>query len=190
MRTILPRNAVTVPDNAKRVFRGIIYDTYHWEQELFDGTSTTFEMLKRPDTVKVIAVDKDKIVLLEQHQPNQNPFFDIPGGTHDHEEETELQGVQRELLEETGLEFSNWKLLNVVQPHRKIEQFVYTFLATNLKSKREQQLDGGEKISVRFVTFDEAKELLSSEKGRYLPTEIGDSSSLEELLSIPGFDTK
>lgn len=185
---MLPKNAVLVPRNAIRVFKGIIYDTYHWEQELFDGSFTTFEMLKRPDTIKVIAIHNDKIAILKQGQPNQNDFYDIPGGIHDHEDEDELEAVKRELLEETGLSFSDWKLINVVQPHRKIEQFVYTFLATNLNSKTKQKLDSGEKITVKFMSFEDAKNILSSPEGRFLPSEIGNSDSLENLLALPEFD--
>ena len=187
MRTLLPANAVLVPDEAKVVFKGVIYDTYHWEEKLFDGTTAIFEMLKRPDTVKVLAIVEDKLVVLEQSQPGiAKPFFDIPGGMHDHDDEDELQAVQRELLEEAGLRFRNWKLLNVVQPNKKIEQFVYMFLATDLVSEETQRLDGGEKIQVHFMTYDEAKEVLSSERGRYLPDELRMTRGLHELLQLAG----
>lgn len=33
MRTVIPRNAKLVPPEAKRVFKGIIYDVYHWQQK-------------------------------------------------------------------------------------------------------------------------------------------------------------
>ena len=188
MRSKIPKRAVLVPVSAVQVFKGIIYDTYHWQQELYDGTTTTFEMLKRPDTVKVIAVKDDKIVILEQEQPNQGVFYDIPGGVHDHGEEDELQAVQRELLEETGLSFRTWRLLNVVQPHNKIEQFVYMFLATDFIEQHEQRLDAGEKITVEFMSFKDAKKALSSSKGRFLPKEIEKTNSLNDLLNLPEFD--
>jgi len=187
MRRTLPKRAVLVPSKAKRVFKGIIYDTYHWEQKLYDGTTTTFERLKRPDTVKVIAVDNGKLIILEQEQPNQGIFYDIPGGIHDHEEEDELTAAKRELREETGMEFKTWKLLNVVQPHNKIEQFVYTFLAFDLIGTTQQMLDAGEKINVRLLDFDEAKELLSSSKGRFLPKEIEKANHLGDLLLLPEY---
>lgn len=187
MRSKLPKRAVLVPENATRVFKGIIYDVYHWEQTLFDGTTTTFEMLKRPDTVKVIAVKDNKIVVLEQKQPNQGLFYDIPGGIHDRDEEDELEAVKRELLEETGLTFQTWKLLNIVQPHNKIEQFVYMFLATDFITQQSQQLDAGEKISIDFMSFEDAKERLSSSKGRFLPKEIERANSLNDLLGLPEY---
>ncbi|MFZ2149837.1 MAG: hypothetical protein WAV15_01615 [Minisyncoccia bacterium] len=31
-----------IPPDAKRVFRGVVFDVYHWEQELYDGARTIF----------------------------------------------------------------------------------------------------------------------------------------------------
>lgn len=33
-----------IPSTAKRVFKGIIFDVYRWEQEMFDETTSTFEI--------------------------------------------------------------------------------------------------------------------------------------------------
>jgi len=187
MRKTLPKRAVLIPSNAERVFSGIIYDTYHWEQELYDGTKATFEMLKRPDTVKVIAIDENKIIVLEQEQPNHGLFYDIPGGTHSYDKEDELAAAKRELLEETGMTFKEWTLVNVVQPHNKIEQFVYIFRATDLVSEVEQNLDPGEKINVKRLSLDDAKKFLEPPKGRYLPKEIEKAKSIYELLHLPEY---
>ena len=65
-----PKSKQPIPDNAKKVFGGVLFDVYQWEQELFDGTKTIFEKLKRPDTVVVFPVlDDGKILLTEQEQP-------------------------------------------------------------------------------------------------------------------------
>lgn len=184
---MLPKRAILVPENAERVFEGIIYDTYQWKQQQYDGSTKTFEMLKRPDTVKTIAVNENKIIVLEQEQPNQGLFYDIPGGIHDHEEEDELTAAKRELFEETGLQFSNWKLVNIYQPHKKIEQFIYIFIASDLKSQDEQTLDSGEKINVMTLEFNDAKLLLGSSMSRFLPREIETSNSIDELLALPEY---
>lgn len=58
------------------MFKGVIFDVYQWEQEMFDGTTQTFEKLKRPDTIMVIPVTEDgKIILTEQEQPGKKPFI-------------------------------------------------------------------------------------------------------------------
>lgn len=185
MRTVIPDNAKLLPENAKCVFKGEIFDVYQWPQQMFDGTTETFEMLKRADTIKVIAIKDDKIVVLHEQQPDSPSFIDIPGGRHDHDDETELQAAQRELLEETGMKFKTWKLLSVTQPHTKIDWFVYIFLATDFESQTEQKLDAGEKIEVQLYDFEKLITLLKNPKNRYLPKEVlkkaGDINGLENF---------
>jgi ADP-ribose pyrophosphatase len=188
MRTIVPKNAKLVPENAKQVFKGMIFDVYHWEQEMFDGSTHTFEMLKRPDTVKVIAIKDDKVVVLLQSQPDHKNFYDLPGGRHDVESETELEAAKREMQEETGMTFTTWKLLEAYQPMTKIEQFVYIFLATDFESQEEQHLDNGEQIEVELRGLDDVKQLAKDPAARYLPREILDKvSSIDELLTLPEY---
>lgn len=187
MREYLPKNAATIPKDARRVFRGIIYDVYQWEQILFDGSLTTFEMLKRADTVKILAIKNDRLVILEQEQPNHRTFYDIPGGMHEYENESELEAAQRELQEETGLQFKNWKLLSVVQPNPKIEQFVYTFLATDPAESVAKNSDAGEKIRVHFTSLAEAKDILASAKARFFPGDLKNIDSIEQLNSLPPY---
>ena len=188
-RTVFPPHALCIPAQAECVFNGVIYDVYHWQQTMFDGSTATFEMLKRPDTIKVIAIRDGKIVILEQQQPDTKLFYDVPGGRHDHPGETEVQAAQRELKEETGLEFAEWRLLSVTQPHGKVEQFIYIYLASEFVSETEQQLDAGEKISVHYLTLAEVKQLFDAPNARYLPKEIlSKVDSVEELRALPEAD--
>lgn len=181
MRTIIPENAKLIPENAEKVFEGEIFEVYQWQQKMFDGSFETFEMLKRPDTIKVIAVKDAKIIICEEQQPNTDVFFDVPSGRHDVENESELDAAKRELLEETGMTFKNWRLIEIEQPHTKIDWFVYTFLATDFIEQTDQKLDAGEKITVHLKSFDEAIELANHPKNRYIPVEI-----LEKAGSIGG----
>ncbi|HEX5797163.1 MAG TPA: NUDIX domain-containing protein [Candidatus Saccharimonadales bacterium] len=191
MRKIIPSNARLVPKEAKRVFKGEIFDVYQWRQQMFDGSFETFEMLKRPDTIKVIAVKDYKIVVLNQKQPDSEQFFfDLPGGRHDYDNESELDAAKRETREETGMSFKDWRLVNVSQPHGKIDWFVYIFLATGFESQQAQQLDAGEKIKVELKSFEELKELVSYEHARFLPAEIINScETLEDVLSLAEYKT-
>ena len=95
-----PKSKQPIPDNAKKVFGGVLFDVYQWEQELFDGTKTLFEKLKRPDTVVVFPVlDDGKIILTEQEQPGKEPFIGATGGRVDEGEDI-LEAGKRELPEE------------------------------------------------------------------------------------------
>lgn len=187
-RRVIPKNAHLVPVNAKRVFKGVIFDVYQWQQKLFDGTMTTFEMLKRPDTVKIIAIKDGKIVIVYEEQPHYGKAYELPGGRHDVPDEDELDCAKRELLEETGMKFSKWKLLDVNQPASKIEMFVYYFLATDFEEETQHHLDAGEKIEVELVDFDECLKFSRTKAGKYLPTDILEKAgSLEGLIELPEF---
>lgn len=154
-----PKSKQPIPDNAKKVFGGVLFDVYQWEQELFDGTKTLFEKLKRPDTVVVFPVlDDGKIILTEQEQPGKEPFIGATGGRVDEGEDI-LEAVKRELLEESGYEASEFVLWDAQHPTSKIDWVVYTFIAKGLKKVSDMNLDAGEKIALKLVSLDEFIEI-------------------------------
>lgn len=61
---------MAIPDHAQLVFTGKTFDVYQWEQEMFDGSTKTFEKLRRNHSIDIVAVDQDKkIYILEEEQP-------------------------------------------------------------------------------------------------------------------------
>ncbi|MFA6077098.1 MAG: NUDIX hydrolase [Candidatus Paceibacterota bacterium] len=149
-----PKSKQPIPENAKKVFKGVIFDVYQWEQEMFDGTKETFEKLKRPDTVVVFPVLPDgKIILTEQEQPGKAPFVGATGGRVDEGEDI-LSAAKRELLEESGYEAEEFILWDSQHPISKIDWVVYTFIAKGLKKVSDLHLDAGEKIKLLPVTLD------------------------------------
>src|SRR3990167_6673441 len=98
-----------IPPQAKKVFSGVIYDVYQWEQAMFDGSPAIFEMLRRPNTVCVIPMVGDQILLAFEEQPNKGPHWTLFGGRQE-QDETPIQAAQRELLEESGYVSDNWEL--------------------------------------------------------------------------------
>lgn len=186
MRNFTPTSIKLIPKDATKVFGGIIFDVYQWQQKMFDGSTQVFERLKRPDTVQVIAIKEGKIVVLEQEQPDTGLFYSFPGGRHDEDGEDELQASKRELLEETGMKFSNWKLISAVQPLVKIDWIVYTFIATDFIDQTSQSLDSGEKITVTLKTLDEIKELSKDPKTRNLEKDLFERvRSIQEFMNLP-----
>ncbi|MEK7571963.1 MAG: NUDIX domain-containing protein [Patescibacteria group bacterium] len=152
-----------VPEEAKKVFAGKIFDVYHWEQEMFDGSHETFEMLKRPNTIEIIAAQGDKILLSKQSQPNHHNYYSLFGGRGEPDEAPETT-AKRELLEESGLQSNDWELLKVFEPYHKIDWQIFLYVARNCKKVAEQQLDAGEKIETIEMSFEEFVELVISEK--------------------------
>lgn len=156
-----PPSAQPLPDHAECVFEGEIFDVYQWEQEMFDGSTATFEKLRRADTVIVFPVlDNGNILLTKQEQPGKAPFIGAPGGRVDKGEET-LAAAKRELLEETGYEAAEYQLYKAVQPVSKIEWAVYVFIAKGLKRVSEMNLDPGEKIELVEYSFADFLEVAS-----------------------------
>ena len=153
---------------------------------MFYGPRTSFEIIQCLYAVRIIDIKEGKIVVIEKEQPSSGLFYDLPSGRHDVETESELAAAKRETLEETGMTFAVWKLIDVEQPQTKIDWLIYTFLADNLMSETGQKLDAGERITITLKTFDEVKGLLNNPKVRYLARNIFDKvSSLDELVSLP-----
>lgn len=152
----LPADARLIPDTAKKVFTGEIFDVYHWSQKLYDGSVETFEMLRRPDTVLVIAIDGESVVVQDETQPGGiSRTNHVPVGRVDDTDASVLEAAQRELREETGLQFSDWNLLTVVQREAKIEWFVHVFVASGDSTQGVPQLDAGERITVKRQPFSD-----------------------------------
>lgn len=148
-----------LPDNAKLVFKGIIFEFWQWEQKMYDGSVATFERIKRSDTTHIISLVGDKILIQIQEQPDHiSPYISFPGGRVDDGEEP-LAGAQRELLEEAGYVSEDWQLWQAKDPYNKIQWTIYTFIARNCTFKQEPQLDGGEKISLKLISFAEFLQL-------------------------------
>jgi len=152
-----------IPKEAKRVFKGILFDTYHWEQEMFDGSFKTFEMLRRKPSVDVIVEVGGKILILEQEQPAKPPFISPAGGRVD-KGETPLEAAKRELLEETGHEAEKFVELAKFDGYYKIKFPETVFVARNCKKVVEKNLDSGEKIKTRLIEFDEFLNLCRNPK--------------------------
>jgi ADP-ribose pyrophosphatase len=189
MKKVIPKDSVLLPDEARRMFKGMIFDTYQWPQKLFDGSEHTFEMLKRADTVTAICIVDDKILVIDDEQPHLGSRQSFPGGRVDETDEDILSAAQREVQEETGYSFKDWRLIKVWQPYRKMEWFVYVWLAWDMSAQQPPHLDPGEKITVESLDFDTVKSLVMQKTGY-----LGESSdilkplnSLPDLLASPEF---
>jgi ADP-ribose pyrophosphatase len=188
MLKTLPKDAILIPEKASLVFHGIIFDVYQWPQELFDGSFATFEMIKRPDSIEIIAIRDNKIIFIEDDQPHLGHKETVPEGRTESTDKSWLDTAQRELLEETGFECQQWRLVAVEQPLRKIEWFGAVFLAWDVKQQQSQHLDTGEHIQVSELSFTEAREkILNTPKLRYLQHIFEPIHTIEELMSLPEF---
>lgn len=185
----IAEDSVLLPPQAELKFKGQIFDVYQWPQAMFDGSTHQFEMLKRPDTVNVIAVSDGKILVINDEQPHLGSRMTFPGGRVDPSDPSTLQAGQRELSEETGYSFNSWRLISVKQPYRKMEWFTYLYIAWDGHKIGEPRFDPGERITLQLHSFEEVKDLAMNDTG-YLAHEkelFSTLQSLDELLAIPEF---
>lgn len=191
MEITRPKSSQPIPDHAKKVFSGILFDVYQWEQEMFDGTKATFEKLKRQDSVTIYPVmNNGKILLLEEQQPGKELFIGAPGGRIN-EGETVISAARRELLEETGYAAEEFVLWDAQHPTPKTDWVVYSFIAKDIHRIGESQLDAGERITLKPVTLEELLHIAGEShfrekeivpkllEARYLPQK---RAELEELF--------
>src|SRR5260370_26972077 len=158
---------------------------------MFDGSTKTFELLKRPDTVQVVVVRGQKILLVDDEQPGRAPRLHLAGGRADDEDESWLAAAQRELREETGFVCSDWRLVDVRQPIPKAEWFVPLYFAQDITQELPQQLDeDGERITVQWHDYAEVRgrTLVGKEQTMQyaLPLFLA-AKSVDELQLSPAF---
>ncbi len=150
---------MSIPKEAKRLFKGIIFDVYQWEQKQFDGTTKTFEMLKRKGSVQMLPIVEDKIIVLRESQPTISERYGLVGGQQD-ENEDSLTAAKREMMEETGFASENWNLFCTRTVSTKLDWTISTYIARDCKKIANPRLDGGEKITPLLVSFDEFMEII------------------------------
>jgi len=151
-----------LPPQAKKVFQGKIFSVYQWEQKLYDGSTGTFEMLKRPGTIQIIPVSGSEIYLSLEEQPTKPRTYTLFGGRME-PDELPLVTAKRELIEEAGLESNDWELIKTYEYEGKIEWPMYLFIARNCKQTAKQHLDPGEKIDIKKVSFNTFLDIVMGE---------------------------
>ncbi len=167
-----PQPTHPIPPDAEKVFEGLLFDVYHYDQILFDGTKEKYERLRsKNDGVVVLPILEDgRILLVEEEQSGAGKWLSLPAGKIDKGEDPEA-AAKRELLEETGYASDNWRLWQAVQVSEKIDWASYFFIASGCKQVAEPATEAGEKITAKPVTFDEF--LLEASREDFRIWEIG-----------------
>jgi ADP-ribose pyrophosphatase len=144
-----------IPRHARRVFQGILFDVYQWEQALFDGSSTTFEAVRRVPTVQILATtSEDRLILLREQQPFVGSFVAVPGGRVE-QGKTPEEAVRQELLEELGMEPGELVLWQERRFSSSLQWVSYDYIARRCVQVHEPNQEPGERIEPFFVSFEE-----------------------------------
>jgi len=136
--------------------------------ELPDGKSLEAIIFEFRSWANVLPVTKDgQAVLIRQYRHGvQDVMWEIPGGIVEDDEDP-LEGVKREMLEETG--YASPKIVQVgrLYPNPAFQtNTMYCFLALDAEKVAGQQLDGAEEIEVHLVPLDQVFPMI--QRGEFL----------------------
>lgn len=116
-----------------------------------------------PEWATAFALTEDnKVILVKQYRhPIAEISIELPGGCVDDTDKDYQAAIARELLEETGYEFSSYESLGRISANASTNtNWMHMFLARGGKKVSEQKLDHNEEIVVELCSIDEVKQLL------------------------------
>jgi ADP-ribose pyrophosphatase len=129
-----------------------------------NGTPHEMYVMENPDWVNVIPLTADdQVVMVRQwRHGTRSVHLETPGGLMEASESPEECG-RRELLEETGYEAGEVKLLGTVHPNPAIQNNRQHYvLATNCRKVAELSLDHAEDIAVQLAPLAQVPQMIQS----------------------------
>ena len=132
-------------------------------RKLFEPTVFEFR-----SWANVLALTKDRqVVLVRQYRHGvQEVLYEFPGGVIEDGEQP-VEGVRRELLEETGYVATEFVQVGRLYPNPAIQSnSLYFFVALDAERTGIQHLDDAEDIEVHLTTLDEL--IAMSRRGEFL----------------------
>lgn len=116
-----------------------------------------------PNWVTALALTEDQqIVMVRQYRHALGETcLEIPGGCVDDTDPDFQTAIARELLEETGYQFSDYHYLGRTSANPSTNNnLMHMFLATGGRKIADQKLDGNEEIQVELYSIEEVKKML------------------------------
>lgn len=127
------------------------------------GEEHDFYCIEAADWINIIPLtERDEVVMIEQYRHGTNEVtLEIPGGMVD-AGESAREASARELLEETGYRAGEVLLLGRTRPNPAIQNnWLYSFLARNVRFEREPVFDSTEWTVVRLIPLADIPALIA-----------------------------
>jgi 8-oxo-dGTP pyrophosphatase MutT (NUDIX family) len=120
-----------------------------------------------PTWVTAVAITEEGKVVMERQYRHAlgETCIEIPGGCVDDTDSSLEEAIKRELLEETGYEFSSYEYLGKISANPSTNSnLMHMFLAKGGKKVANQELDHNEEIEIELVSISELKQLMKENK--------------------------
>jgi len=121
-------------------------------------------VLEANDAANVVSITPEKKVLMvRQFRFGSQDFsLEIPGGFIENNE-SPLEGVKRELIEETGYTSDNWKPIGTIYSNPVYQNAkIHHFVATDVRKTDETHFDREEHIEVEYLSPTEIIQAVKS----------------------------
>ena len=121
------------------------------------------EIIEHRGAAAMLAIEKNKIILVKQHRFPHGYVLEIPAGTMDKDEKDPEKCAFRELKEETGYEAK--KMIPLMKYYPSIgynTELIHCYVATGLKKSSDLKLDDDEILSVVKVDFKKVLRMILS----------------------------
>lgn len=121
-----------------------------------------YYVVELPASASAMAITEDnKVILIRQYRyPLNENLVELPGGFIDAGEQPQ-QGIERELLEETGYTFESFHYLGITAANPGVlDNYTYLYIATGGKKTGEQKLDANEEIEIILKPLPEVRMML------------------------------
>ena len=158
------------------LYNGKIFNVALEKVTLPNGVTKDREVVRHPGAAAMVPLlDDGNVVLVKQYRHAVNNYlWEIPAGTLEPDEEP-VACAERELIEETGYEATNFdKLTEILPAPGYTDEHIHIFLATGL-TLAEQRLEDDEVLTVQPTPFDKAIEMIKA-------GEIQDAKTIVGLL--------